>query len=69
MQAGKNVNERYSLQTLEYKDEDKIECDLDEKNFKTVLDFDSQGVKNDLKVEFQEVPIVKKETEQITTEK
>ena len=22
-------------------DEDKIECDLDEKNFKTVIDFDS----------------------------
>ena len=49
MQAGKNVYERYSLQTLEYKDEDKIECDVDDKNFKTVLDFDSLIVKNDLK--------------------
>ena len=54
MQAGKNVNERYSLQTLEYKDEDKIECDVDEKNFKTVLDYDSVGIKADLKPIFYE---------------
>ncbi len=41
------MNERYSLQTLEYKDEDKIECELDEKNYKTVLDFYSLGINND----------------------
>ena len=54
MQDGKNNKERYSLQTLEYKGEDKIECDVDNKNFKTVLDFESLGVKNDLKPIFHE---------------
>lgn len=44
MQTNKNLHERYSLRTLEYKDEEKIEVEVDEKNYKTVLDFDSLGV-------------------------
>ena len=68
MQAGKNVNERYSLQTLEYKDEEKIECEVDEKNYKTVLDFVSLEVKNDLKPTIEEQVIIVEETEQTSFE-
>lgn len=68
MQAGKNVNERYSLHTLEYKDEEKIECEVDEKNYKSVFNFASLEVKNDLQPLNETQIMIVEETKQKSIE-